>query len=56
MYENDFKVYLLRYKACIRKIGINNLLHLSPYYKERLKKTTNLVDKVLILEEIATVY
>lgn len=56
MHDNDYKIYLLRYKAVIRKIGIGNLLHLSKYYKEKLKNTTNLVDKVLLLEKIAEVY
>lgn len=56
MHENDYKIYLLRYHQVLRKIGIMNLFHLPKYYKEKLKKTTNLVDKVLLLEEIAEVY
>ena len=56
MHDLDWKIYLTRYRACIRKIGIHNLMKLPKYYKEKLKSTTNLVDKVLLLEEIAEVY
>lgn len=56
MHEHDRKVYLIRYKNAIRKIRIHNLMKLSKYYKRKLKETTDLVDKVLILEEIAEVY
>ena len=56
MHENDFKIYLLRYRQVINKIGIGNLMKLPKYYKEKLKNTTDLVDKVLLLEEIAMVY
>lgn len=56
MHENDFKIYLLRYRQVINKIGIGNLMKLPKYYKEKLKNTTDLVDKVLLLEEIAKVY
>ncbi len=48
--------YLIRYSKVIKKIGIPNLLKLSDYYKDKLKATTDLEEKVELLEEIATVY
>lgn len=56
MHKDDQKVYLIRYRACIRKIGYHNLLKLPKYYKRKLKETTDLVDKVHLLEDIASVY
>ena len=56
MHRLDEEKYLSRYRQVIRKIGIFNLMKLSEYYKEKLKNTTNLVDKVLLLEEIAKAY
>ncbi len=56
MHENDLKIYLLRYRQVIEKIGIFNLMKLPKYYKEKLKNTTGLVEKVLLLEEITKVY
>lgn len=46
--------YLERYQAALKKIGHLALLNLPKVFREKLMRETDLIRKVRILEEIAS--